>query len=110
MRSFLTKLRGDLTTEQVILRKRTAIDSITGFRNGIKWLFIASIQSLPIFGIIVFSTGYWQQNQLLAIALALALLAIPAYCATLTYPQGQCPPRRNIIGHALHAKARIGGG
>lgn len=86
MTSFLKKLRGDVTPEQDILRNRTAIGAISGrggFRYGIKWLFIASILSSAIFGIIVFSTGYWQQNQLLGIALALALLAIPAYCATL---------------------------
>ena len=86
MRYFLKKLRGDVTPEQDVLRKRTGMGGISGldgFRYGIKWLFIASIQSLPIFGIIFFSTGYWQQNQLFAIALALALLAISAYCATL---------------------------
>ncbi len=86
MRSFLKKLRGDVTPEQDILRKRTVIGSISGldgFRYGIKWLFIASILSSAFFGIIFFSTGYWQQNPFLGIALTLALLAVPAYCAAL---------------------------
>lgn len=54
-----------------------------GFRYGIKWLFVASVLSTATFGVVVFSTAYWQQNQLLGIALALALIAIPAYCSTL---------------------------
>lgn len=54
-----------------------------GFRYGIKWLFVASVLSTATFGIVVASTAYWQQNQYLGIALALALMAIPAYCSTL---------------------------
>ena len=53
------------------------------FEYGIKWLFIASILSSATFGIVVFSTAYWQQNQFSGTALALALIAIPAYCSTL---------------------------
>jgi len=54
-----------------------------GFRYGIKWLFVASALSTATFSIVVFSTAYWQQNQFLGIALAFALIAIPAYCSTL---------------------------
>ena len=54
-----------------------------GFRYGIKWLLVASILSTATLSIVVFSTTYWQQNQFLGIALALALIAIPAYCSTL---------------------------
>ena len=54
-----------------------------GFRYGIKWLFVASVLSTATFGVVVFSTAYWQQNLYLGIALALALIVIPAYCSTL---------------------------
>lgn len=54
-----------------------------GFRYGLKWLFVAAILSTATFGIVVLSTNYWQQNQWLGFALALALLVIPAYCSTL---------------------------
>ncbi|MFN3452358.1 MAG: histidine kinase dimerization/phospho-acceptor domain-containing protein [Sphingorhabdus sp.] len=54
-----------------------------GFRYGIKWLFVASVLSTATFGIVVLSTAYWQQNLYLGIALALALIVIPAYCSTL---------------------------
>jgi two-component system, sensor histidine kinase RpfC len=54
-----------------------------GFRYGLKWLFIAAILSTATFGIVVLSTAYWQQNFSLGMALALALLVIPAYCSTL---------------------------
>lgn len=54
-----------------------------GFRYGVRWLFVASVLSTVAFGVVVFSTGYWQQNQFSGIALALALVAIPAYCSTL---------------------------
>ncbi|MGB5077540.1 MAG: ATP-binding protein [Sphingorhabdus sp.] len=54
-----------------------------GFRYGIKWLFVASILSTITFSIVVMTTQYWQENQMLGFALALALLVIPAYCSTL---------------------------
>ena len=54
-----------------------------GFRYGLKWLFVAAILSTATFGIVVLSTNYWQHNQWLGFALALALLVIPAYCSTL---------------------------
>ena len=54
-----------------------------GFRYGVRWLYIASTLSAVSFGFVVVSTGYWQKNLTLGIALALALLVIPAYCSTL---------------------------
>lgn len=54
-----------------------------GFRYGLKWLFIAALLSTVTFSIVVLSTHYWQQNQSLGLALALALLVIPGYCSTL---------------------------
>lgn len=55
----------------------------TGFRLGLKWLFIASIFSTVTFGIPVLMTDYWQQNAALGYSLTLALLVIPAYCSKL---------------------------
>lgn len=54
-----------------------------GFRYGIKWLFVAAFLSATTFGIVVLSTTYWQQNFSLGMALAFALIVIPAYCSTL---------------------------
>ena len=54
-----------------------------GFRYGLKWLFVAALLSTVTFGIVVLSTAYWQQNLYLGLALALALVVIPAYCSTL---------------------------
>ena len=54
-----------------------------GFRYGLKWLFVAASLSTVTFGIVVLTTAYWQQNQSLGLALALALIVIPAYCSTL---------------------------
>lgn len=54
-----------------------------GFRYGIKWLYAAAFMSAATFGIVVFSTTYWQQNLWLGVALTMALIAIPAYCSTL---------------------------
>lgn len=54
-----------------------------GFRYGVKWLFVAAVLSTTTFGIVVYSTGYWQDNLWLGTALALALFIIPAYCSTL---------------------------
>lgn len=55
----------------------------TGFRLGLKWLFIASIFSTVTFGIPVVMTEYWQHNAALGYSLTLALLIIPAYCSKL---------------------------
>ena len=55
----------------------------TGFRLGLKWLFIASLFSTATFGIPVLMTDYWQQNAALGYSLTLALLVIPAYCSKL---------------------------
>ena len=54
-----------------------------GFRYGVRWLYIASILSTLTFGFVVLSAPYWQQNLTLGLALALALLIIPAYCTTI---------------------------
>ena len=54
-----------------------------GFRYGVKWLFVAASLSAVTFGIVVMTTAYWQQNFSLGMALALALVVIPAYCSTL---------------------------
>ena len=54
-----------------------------GFRYGVKWLFVAAFLSAITFGIVVLSTAYWQQNFSLGMALAVALIVIPAYCSTL---------------------------
>jgi two-component system, sensor histidine kinase RpfC len=54
-----------------------------GFRYGLKWLFVAAFLSTITFGIVVVTTAYWQQNFALGMALALALIVIPAYCSTL---------------------------
>ncbi len=54
-----------------------------GFRYGLKWLFVAAFLSTITFGIVVLTTDYWQRNLYLGLALALALIVIPAYCSTL---------------------------
>jgi two-component system, sensor histidine kinase RpfC len=54
-----------------------------GFRFGLKWLAIASILSSAGFCIVVMTTAYWQQHQILGYSLVLGLIAIPNYCSTL---------------------------
>jgi two-component system sensor histidine kinase RpfC len=55
----------------------------TGFRFGIKWLLSAATLSTVVFGSLVMTTDYWQQNYALGLTLTVTLLAIPAYCSTL---------------------------
>ncbi len=55
----------------------------TGFRLGLKWLFVASIFSTATFGLPVLLTPYWQDNAALGYSLTLALLIIPLYCSKL---------------------------
>ncbi len=55
----------------------------TGFRLGLKWLFIASIFSTATFGLPVLMTEYWQRHAALGYSLTLALLIIPLYCSKL---------------------------
>jgi two-component system, sensor histidine kinase RpfC len=55
----------------------------TGFRLGLKWLFVAAISCTLAFGIPVFFTDYWADQLPLGISLTLGLLVIPAYCSKL---------------------------
>jgi two-component system, sensor histidine kinase RpfC len=55
----------------------------TGFRLGLKWLFVASIFSTATFGLPVMFTEYWQDKAALGYSLTLGLLIIPAYCSKL---------------------------
>jgi two-component system sensor histidine kinase RpfC len=55
----------------------------TGFRLGLKWLFIASIFCTIAFGLPVMLTDYWQDKLALGYSLTLGLLVIPAYCSKL---------------------------
>lgn len=54
-----------------------------GFRFGLKWLFVSASLSTVAFGTIVWTTAYWQPNQILGYSLTAALFIIPAYCSTL---------------------------
>ena len=54
-----------------------------GFRFGIKWLTIASVLSAVGFGLVVATTAFWQQNQVLGYSLVAGLILIPRYCSTL---------------------------
>jgi two-component system, sensor histidine kinase RpfC len=55
----------------------------TGFRLGLKWLFVAAISCTLAFGIPVLVTDYWADKLPLGISLTLGLLIIPAYCSKL---------------------------
>lgn len=55
----------------------------TGFRLGLKWLFVASIFSTATFGLPVLLTEYWQDKAALGYSLTLGLFIIPAYCSKL---------------------------
>lgn len=55
----------------------------TGFRFGVRFLYLASGLSTLSFGFVVLSTEYWNHNLPLGLALTTALLAIPAYCGKL---------------------------
>jgi signal transduction histidine kinase len=55
----------------------------TGFRLGLKWLFVASAFSTIAFGLPVFLTDFWESQRALGISLTLGLLVIPAYCSKL---------------------------
>lgn len=55
----------------------------TGFRFGVRFLYLAAGLSTMAFGFVVMTTAYWQHNLPLGIALTAALLVIPAYCAKL---------------------------
>jgi two-component system, sensor histidine kinase RpfC len=55
----------------------------TGFRLGVKWLFVASIVSLLAFVIPMTLNQYWNDKFGLSAGLAFGLLAIPSYCSTL---------------------------
>jgi two-component system sensor histidine kinase RpfC len=55
----------------------------TGFRLGLKWLFVASMFSTITFGLPVILTDYWQDKLALGYSLTLGLFIIPAYCSKL---------------------------
>jgi len=54
-----------------------------GFRFGVKWLQISSLCSVISFSAIIYMQPFWQQNLGLSISLLIALIVIPAYCASL---------------------------
>ena len=54
-----------------------------GFRFGIKWLTFASLLSALGFALVVATTAFWQQNQILGYSLVAGLILIPRYCSTL---------------------------
>lgn len=72
----------------------------TGFRLGLKWLFIASIFSTATFGIPVLMTEYWQQNAALGYSLTFALLVIPAYCSKLIRKLSQAKDQAETANQA----------
>lgn len=72
----------------------------TGFRLGLKWLFIASIFSTVTFGLPVLLTDYWQQNAALGYSLTLALLIIPAYCSKLIRKLSQAKDQAEAANRA----------
>ena len=72
----------------------------TGFRLGLKWLFIASIFSTATFGIPVLMTEYWQQNAALGYSLTFALLVIPAYCSKLIRKLSQAKDQAETANRA----------
>lgn len=55
----------------------------TGFRLGLKWLFIASVFSTATFGLPVLLTDYWQTHAALGYSLTLGLFIVPLYCSKL---------------------------
>lgn len=55
----------------------------TGFRLGVKWLYIASVFSTITYGLPVVLTDYWADQKVLGYGLTLGLLVIPAYCSKL---------------------------
>jgi two-component system sensor histidine kinase RpfC len=54
-----------------------------GFRFGITYLAISAVAMAFSFGSAVYLTSFWIDNQGLGCSLTIALLVIPAYCATL---------------------------
>ena len=72
----------------------------TGFRLGLKWLFIASIFSTLTFGLPVLLTDYWQQNAALGYSLTIALLIIPAYCSKLIRKLSQAKDQAEAANRA----------
>ena len=72
----------------------------TGFRLGLKWLFVASIFSTATFGIPVMVTDYWQHNAPLGYSLTLALLIIPAYCSKLIRKLSQAKDQAETANRA----------
>jgi two-component system, sensor histidine kinase RpfC len=54
-----------------------------GFRFGITYLAISAVAMAFSFGSAVYLTSFWIDNQGLGYSLTIALLVIPAYCATL---------------------------
>jgi two-component system, sensor histidine kinase RpfC len=72
----------------------------TGFRLGLKWLFIASIFSTVTFGLPVLLTKYWQQNAPLGYSLTLALLIIPGYCSKLIRKLSQAKDQAEAANRA----------
>jgi two-component system, sensor histidine kinase RpfC len=55
----------------------------TGFRLGLKWLFVAATSCTIAFGLPVFLTDYWADKLPLGVSLTLGLMVIPAYCSKL---------------------------
>ena len=72
----------------------------TGFRLGLKWLFIASIFSTVTFGLPVLMTEYWQQHAALGYSLTAALLIIPAYSSKLIRKLSQAKEQAEAANRA----------
>lgn len=72
----------------------------TGFRLGLKWLFIASFFSTAAFGLPVLVTDYWQNNAALGYSLTIALFIIPLYCSKLIRKLSQAKEQAETANRA----------
>jgi two-component system sensor histidine kinase RpfC len=71
-----------------------------GFRYGEKYLYLSGAASLVGFGGVVATTPYWVTHTELAIGLAVTLLVIPAYSATLIRRLNEARQRADAASRA----------
>lgn len=71
-----------------------------GFRYGEKFLYASGVASLSGFGVVVFTTPYWDAHKQLAIGLAVTLLVIPAYSGILIRRLNEARARADLASRA----------